>query len=199
MIFEYINNHPGTHLREIGRELELGMGDLQYHIYALEKSGMIKTIRRGLYKYVFPSGLFGDKQTSILSAISLESECKILLCLSKKPWLTQMELARLTQLVPATIVWHMKRLVDQKIVERKKMGKFVSYSLTSDTQDLQSFIQNYHHAFWEKWASRLADMLLALSIERIEGKKKQVFDIESEVNDGKKTETEFKAGEEYRS
>ena len=90
----------------------------------------------------------------------------------------------------------MKRLVDQGIVDRKKTGKFVSYSLATDTQELQSLIQNYHHAFWEKWASRLTDMLLALSVERIEGKKKQDFDIETEVNDGKNTEMEFKTEEE---
>ena len=165
--------HPGTHIREIRKDLGLGMGDLQYHIYTMEKLGMIKTIRRGLYKFVFASNLFADKQTAILSALSFESEREILLYLSQKPGLTQLELAQLTRLSPPTILWHMGRLIQQEIVDRKKTGKFVNYFLSVDAQEIQGFIKNYHTAFWETWAGRLAEMFLTLSIKGVEVEKNE--------------------------
>ena len=176
-VFEYVKKHPGTHVREIGRSLGLGIGDLQYHLYALEKGGTIKSIKHGFYRYVFPSGIFGDRQTAILSALSLESEREILLYLSQKPELTQLELARLTGLSPATLIWHMKRLKDQGIVERKKVGKTVSYCLVGDAEEVQRFIQNYHPVFWESWASRLADTFLSLSVREAE-KEERGFDFQ---------------------
>ncbi|MHB2035249.1 MAG: winged helix-turn-helix transcriptional regulator [Nitrososphaerales archaeon] len=173
VVYEYIMKHPGTHIREIRKDLGLGMGDLQYHIYTMEKLGMIKTIRRGLYKFVFASNLFADKQTAILSALSLESEREILLYLSQRPGLTQLELAQLTRLSPPTILWHMGRLIQQGIVDRKKTGKFVNYFLSVDAQEIQGFIKNYHTAFWETLAGRLAEMFLTLSIKGVEVEKNE--------------------------
>lgn len=73
-VLEFINAHPGTHLREIKRKLNLGMGTIQYHIYALEKEGRIISRRRGLYKRFHVSHIFGDKQHEILDVLSQELE-----------------------------------------------------------------------------------------------------------------------------
>jgi predicted transcriptional regulator len=78
-VYDYVRKHPGSHLREIKKNLGIGMGDLQYQLYILEKMGLINSMRRGLYKFVFPSGIFGDKQAVILGALSLETQREILL------------------------------------------------------------------------------------------------------------------------
>jgi Uncharacterized protein conserved in archaea len=49
-ILEFINAHPGTHLREIQRKLKLGLKTVQYHLYTLEKEGKIVSRRKGLAK-----------------------------------------------------------------------------------------------------------------------------------------------------
>ncbi|MGB9806873.1 MAG: winged helix-turn-helix transcriptional regulator [Thermoproteota archaeon] len=41
MVYDYIQAHPGAHLREIARSLNLAIGDVQYHLYALEKMAML--------------------------------------------------------------------------------------------------------------------------------------------------------------
>ena len=163
LIFEYVETHPGTHLREIGRALGLGMGDLQYNLYILEKQGKVSTARRGLYKFVFPSGVFGEKQSAILSALAIESQREILIHLIKNPALSQNQIARLIGLTPATISWHMKRLLELGIVERVRNGKTVSYRVLGDKEEIEKFVRSYHPGFWERLSSKLADIILELS------------------------------------
>jgi predicted transcriptional regulator len=163
IIFEYVKAHPGSHLREIGRELKLGNGDLQYNLYILEKQGKVSTARRGLYKFIFPSGVFGEKETAILSALSTESQREILIHLIKNPTLSQGQIARLIGLTPATISWHMKRLVDLGLIERERNGKQMSYRVLGDKEEIEKFIRSYHTSFWEKLSNKLTNIVLDLS------------------------------------
>lgn len=163
IIYEYIRNHPGTHIREIRRALELGMGDLQYNLYVLEKQGMITTAKRGLLKFVFPTGVFGQKQSALLSALSSETQGQILIFLAKNANLTSNQIAHLTGLTSSTIAWHMKRLVELRLIERSRYGRSVHFNLLADPTEIAKFVRNYHPGFWENLSSRLSDIVLELS------------------------------------
>jgi len=47
-IMDYIQEHPGSHLHEIGRNLDLAMGDVQYQLNVLEKTGHVVSKRMGI-------------------------------------------------------------------------------------------------------------------------------------------------------
>ena len=49
-IYEYIQEHPSSHLRQIGRNLDLAIGDIQYQLDILEKSDQVVSKRMGIYK-----------------------------------------------------------------------------------------------------------------------------------------------------
>jgi DNA-binding MarR family transcriptional regulator len=163
LIYDYVTKHPGAHIREIRKNLGLGMGDLQYHLDILEKRGMINSVRRGLYRFVFPSGIFGDKQETVLGVLSIETEREILLFLSERPEATQQEISRFLKLSSPTIAWHMRRLESDGLVERRKIGKFARYKLNCDSEEVKRFVENYHPALLETWSSRLANTMLELS------------------------------------
>ena len=55
-IVEYIDGHVGASYSEILRALSLRNGTLSYHLYKLEKCGMIKSVRVGINKKFYPSG-----------------------------------------------------------------------------------------------------------------------------------------------
>ncbi|MDG6996839.1 MAG: winged helix-turn-helix transcriptional regulator, partial [Nitrososphaerota archaeon] len=167
-IFDYILAHPGTHVRQISRELGLAMGDLQYHLYGLEKQGKIQTYRRGLYKFIFATGAFGERQSVILSVLSQETPRELILYLIQRPDSSQISLARFTGLSPPTISWHMKRLVEQGIVAREQRGKTVTYRVLEPVEELGRFIQSYHPSIWQKWAGRLADIFLAFDANQVD-------------------------------
>jgi predicted transcriptional regulator len=148
------------------------MGDVQYHIHRLEREGRISSVRRGLYRFFYPSALFGDKQRDMLGMLSLETPRELLLNIVEKPDSGQDELARATGVSQPTVSWHLKRLVDLGIVERRQTGRSVTYSVVGvDAGEIATFIKSYHPSVWERWSSRLADIFISYSGEGDEAKK----------------------------
>jgi predicted transcriptional regulator len=165
-IFDYITAHPGVHLRQVCRELGLAMGDVQYHVHRLERDGRINSVRRGLYKFFYPSALFGEKQRDILSVLSLDTPRELLLNIIEKPCSSQDELARATMVSQPTVSWHLRRLIDQGILEKQQVGKSTTYRVVgSNAPEIAMFIRSYHPTVWERWSSRLADIFIAYSEE----------------------------------
>lgn len=164
-IYEFIESHPGMHFRAICRELGLAVGDLQYHLYALERQGMIKTVRRGLRNFMYPSGIFSDREEKVLSVISQETPREIILNLIQKPDLSQMELAERLGLSQPTIVWHMRRLKQMGLIISNKKGTSVTYHVVGDARKIVALVQSYRPSVWERWSSRLLDIILTISKE----------------------------------
>lgn len=162
-VYDYILTHPGIHLRKISRELNLAIGDVQYHLHRLERSGIIASKRRGIYRFFYPSTLFGEHQSDLLGLLWQETPREILLNLIEIPDLSQEELARVAGLSQPTISWHMKRLVDLGIVERRQRKKSVTYRIACEAGEVAEYIRSYQPTVWERWSSRLADILLAFS------------------------------------
>jgi predicted transcriptional regulator len=165
---DYVASHPGEHIRRIARELGLGMGGLRYHLHSLEKEGLIKTRRNGFYRFVYPSKIFGERQEIILSLLSQETPSEIILFLVQNSGSTQKDLAEHLTLSPATISWHMGRMIREGVIGRTKTGKFVEYRVNASADEIFRFVESYHPTIWEKWASRLADLVLLLGTK--EGK-----------------------------
>jgi predicted transcriptional regulator len=165
-IFGYITAHPGVHLRQVCRELGLAMGDVQYHIRRLERDGRINSVRRGLYKFLYPTALFGEKQRDILSVLSLETPRELLLNMIQKPGSSQDELAIAMKVSQPTISWHLKRLNDLGILEKQQTGRSITYRVAGQgAAEIATFIKSYHPTVWERWSSRLADIFIAYAGE----------------------------------
>jgi predicted transcriptional regulator len=164
-ILDYITAHPGVHLRQICRELGLAMGDVQYHTQRLERDRRINSLRRGLYRFFYAATLFGDKQREVLSVLTLDTPRELLLSMIEKPDSGQYDLARALGVTQPTVSWHLKRLVDLGIVEKRQTGRSTSYSVTGSAAEIAAFIRSYHPTVWERWSSRLADIFIAYAEE----------------------------------
>jgi predicted transcriptional regulator len=155
-----------VHFREIKRELNLAMGELQYHLQVLEKSGHIASKRIGLYKRFYPSRIFGEMQKQILSILSQETPRNIVLYLLQNPGVSHGEIARFVKLSDPTISWHMQRLINNGLIEQKREGRIVRYYVKGPVEDVGRFLQSYYPAVWERWADRLAEVFLNLAIKQ---------------------------------
>jgi predicted transcriptional regulator len=164
-VYDCIKAHPGIHLRKIGRELGLATGDVQYHLYKLEKEGRVNSIRNGLYKSFYPSNLFGEAQKRILGILSQDTAREVLLNIIRNPNTSQEELALVLKVSQPTISWHVKRLVELGILQKEQKGRSVAYQVLIEGAEILTFIENYHPTVWEKWSSRLADIVLAISAD----------------------------------
>lgn len=158
-ILQFIQSHPGTHLRNIKRELNLAMGVLQYHLYRLEREEKIIGHRRGLYKRFYPERGFEAEEQEILSVLLQETERDLLLYLLRTPDATQKELSEYARISPSSTSWHMKRLVRTGIVQTRRQGSFSCYMVKGDPALILRLLRKYHPRIWDTWAERLADIL----------------------------------------
>lgn len=75
----FIQEKPGCHLRQIKKGLNISMGSAQYHLSQLERMGRISSVRRGLYKFYFPAGVFHNKEKSVLEVLGHETTRNLLM------------------------------------------------------------------------------------------------------------------------
>ncbi|NJE07670.1 winged helix-turn-helix transcriptional regulator [Thermococcus sp. M39] len=159
-VFEFIKENPGLNFNEISRRLGLAKGDLQYHLYKLEKMGMVKSKRSGLKRHYFPAGIFSEKEEDVLSLISSENMREIIMYLITNPGITQKELCEKIGLSPPTINYYMSKLEKLGLVEGNRAGKFVRYYFVEDRELFIKMIRNYHPSLLERWADRIVDIFL---------------------------------------
>jgi predicted transcriptional regulator len=131
------------------------MGVVQYHLNKLERERRIASRRRGLYKRFYPNLKFGEAELEILDVLSQESERDLLLFLIQNPNATQKELSEYGEISPASINWHMRRL--------SSAGTNVRYFVRGNHREILALLQSYHPTVWEKWADRLADVVMEIS------------------------------------
>jgi predicted transcriptional regulator len=175
-IHQYIVDNPSCHVRKISRELNLAIGDTQYHLKTLEKKDLIKSRRIGLFRMYYAVAIFRERQQSILAVLGQEVPRDIILFLIESPGATQIDIARHKSLTPPTINWHMSRLIEIGLVSRRKKGKFVKYYTQGDTEDITNILKIYYPSVWSKLSNRLAELFLDLSAtsSKSEGDKKML-------------------------
>lgn len=165
-VFSHIKRHPGIHLRQVCRDLGLAVGDVQYHIGRLERDGVVTSSRSGLYKRFYAGRIFGKKEGAILSALAQRTSRELLLHLIESPGASQERLAESLGLSPPSVSWNISRMMQLGLVERRRKGRFVSYTVAGDSEEIARFLRSYHPGVWDRWSSRLTDVVLALSDRR---------------------------------
>jgi predicted transcriptional regulator len=169
-ILMFIQEHPGCHLRQIRNEMRISMGTAQYHLGRLEKAGKVASNRHGFYRYYFPAGLFQDNEKNLLEVLSHETARDIVMFIIEQKSPTQTEIAEKIGVSPASISWHVARLVQFQIISEIREGKYKRYTLQGDPRNLATLMRSYYPSLWDRWSNRLAEMFLSLSPEG-EGKR----------------------------
>ena len=160
VVYEYIRAHPGAHVRGVANDLHLATGDLQYHLFWLEKHGLVKTRRVGFYRCVYPTMVFQERHEVLLGVLTQETPREILLSLLHDPAVTQGSLARSLAHSQPTISWHLERMMRAGLVSKKKTGRGTVYQVVADRDDIVSFVRSYHQDVWKRWAGRFATVVM---------------------------------------
>jgi predicted transcriptional regulator len=162
-ICDYIRTYPGSHLRKISKDLNIAIGNIQYHLFLLEKGGSIKSRRINFRKVYYAASILGERHESILAILRQETPRDILLYLIENPHATQIEIAARMGFASPTVSWHMSRLIEIGLIAGHKEGKFVKYEILGDAKDVTTFLKSYYPAIWEKLSNRLADLFLDIA------------------------------------
>jgi predicted transcriptional regulator len=144
-------------------ELRVSMGTVQYHLDKLEKMGKVNSTRHGLYKYYFPVGIFEQNQKDLLQVLSQETAREILMLIIERKDPTQLVIANSIGISSAAVNWHIRRLIDQKIIKELKEGKYKQYQLNRNPKHILALLRSYYPNIWDKWSNRLIELFLSFS------------------------------------
>lgn len=164
-VLHFIQSNPGCHFRQIKNELSLPMGTVQYQLSQLEKSDKIISLKRGLYRFYFASGIFKDNEHAILQILSQETAREILMFIIERRNPTQTDIVNHTNLSPSSVNWHVKRLISSQIIKEIRVGRYKKYQLgyNYDSKHIANLLRNYYPSFWDTWSVRVVETFLSLS------------------------------------
>jgi predicted transcriptional regulator len=165
-ILQFVHNNPGCHLRKIREMIQISQGTVQYHTDRLEKIGRITSTRSGFYKHYFPVGVFRNNEKEILQILSQETARQVLMFIVEQQAPTQSDIVNSIGISASSVNWHLKRLIEFKLVEEIKEGKYKRYQLQDrkvSSKYITTLMRNYYPVIWEKWSDRLIDIFLSMS------------------------------------
>ncbi len=127
-ILKQIVLNPGVRYRELLRLTGLANGVLSYHLKILEESRRIKVNRdeNRVTRY-YPKSI-KTKEFHVIAYIRNSTTRQIIQLLLKQGHSTFKDIVKHTNKVPSTVSWHLKRLVNVKIISVSH-NKFYIYKI----------------------------------------------------------------------
>ena len=141
-ILDYISNNPGTHLRKIARDLNIGLGTLRYHLDYLEKKGSIVCQRQDNLKVYFASGRLNDYEKTLTPFLQQKRYRDIILTLIESPGSTFSQIADRLSMGNSTASKYINILEDRDVLYHKKVGREKRYYV-NDEKSLIELLTTY--------------------------------------------------------
>ena len=130
-IHGYILANPGDHYNSIKKALGISNGSFAYHLHVLEREGMIKSKRDGLFKRFYPF----KAQVSQDNGSHLNDTQKIIVKkIRETPGITQKDIATMMGVSRSTINYHINKLTADEIVSTVRWGISVQYYLNPNKE-----------------------------------------------------------------
>jgi predicted transcriptional regulator len=132
-IFDRIRKMPGIHLRALSAVTGTPMGTLRYHLGVLQENHTITSLDKGGHLHFYEnSGTYTPAQQTILKHLRNETARAILGELLRGYASSRQEIADAVGVSAPAVTWHMKRLMEDRIVEQEKTGRVVRYEIRND-------------------------------------------------------------------
>jgi predicted transcriptional regulator len=132
-LYEYIDEYPGSHLREIARELNLKPSNAAWHLRKLEQTNLIRSRAIGGKKvfYLVEGGIDARREAVAESILRNGNARDIILYLQKNPGKHLLEIAHALKLNHHTVKWHIKKMYMAELVEGDTSNStYPVYSIT---------------------------------------------------------------------
>ncbi len=122
-ITEYLRRNPGVHFRQITRDLDLAVGQLDFHLNALIKGEVIvKETSTGNARY-FVRDKFSRSEKKMFSVLRREIPRGIVLFLMENPGSTPSKILSNFTFTSATLSYHLRRLEKISILRAVPEGR----------------------------------------------------------------------------
>jgi predicted transcriptional regulator len=118
-LYEYIEEYPGSHLREIARELDLKPSNAAWHLRKLEQTNIVRSRDIGGKKvyYLVEGGIEARKEAIAESILRNKNAKDIMQYLVDHPGKHLLEISHALNLNHHTVKWHIKKLYLAELVD----------------------------------------------------------------------------------
>jgi predicted transcriptional regulator len=155
-IFEYVQSNPGVHFSQLKRDLDMETGLVQHHLRALENYDVLTSEDHQGKRRLFVAEELGEEERAILSSLRYETTRHILLFLLEENRARNRAIAEELGVSPATVSWHVSRLVENGIVSEVEDGRTTYYTVTDEELTMQLLVR-YQESFVDRAVDNVLD------------------------------------------
>ena len=118
-LYNYIDGFPGSHLREIARELDLKPSNAAWHLRKLEQTNLVRSRVIGGKKvfYLVDGGVEARREAVAESVLRNKNAYDIMFYLVDHPGKHLLEIANALELNHHTVKWHIKKMYMAELIE----------------------------------------------------------------------------------
>ncbi len=157
-IFKHIKKSPGLHFRELQRRAKIATGSLQYHLDFLMKRHLIRAEKKGKFvRYYSTRGEQLGEMESKMGLLRQPSLRKITLFLLTKKRANNEKIAAAVGLSPSTVSWHMLKLVNGGIVEKRRVGRKTFFYII-DAEGIANLLKSYKRSFLDEMVDSFVEI-----------------------------------------
>lgn len=158
-IYSLISTSPGLHFREIQRRTKIATGQLTHHLSYLQKVGLIKSESDGEYLRYYAHIPINDEEKRVLELVRQKSIRHILLFILDNNNCNHEHLVKNLDISPSTISWHLKKLIDAKVVNKEVEGRKSFYSI-NNPEIVKNVLIKYKESFMDILVDRFIEMMM---------------------------------------
>lgn len=146
-LYEYIDEYPGSHLREIARELDLKPSNAAWHLRKLEQTNLVRSRAIGGKRvYYLVEGGVEARKRAIAEAIFKNKNARdIMLYLQNNPGKHLLEIAHSLGLNHHTVKWHIKKMCIAELIDGDTSNSAfpIYYPTDIATETLEKLEENF--------------------------------------------------------
>ena len=118
-LYTYLDEFPGSHLREIARELNLKPSNAAWHLRKLEQTNLIRSRLIGGKKvFYLVEGGIETRNLAIAESILRNENAKLIMdYLASHPGKHLLEISQALELNHHVVKWHLKKMYEAELVE----------------------------------------------------------------------------------
>jgi len=118
-LYEFIDSYPGSHLREIARELDLKPSNAAWHLRKLEQTNLVRSRVIGGKKvfYLVEGGVEARIEAIAESILKNKNARDIMKYLADNPGKHLLEIANALNLNHHTVKWHIKKMYLAELID----------------------------------------------------------------------------------
>jgi predicted transcriptional regulator len=141
-IFTLLKKNPGINLSKIAKILNLRVSLVEYHLRYLEKHDMVQSDTHTGFKRYIVTGEVKSIQKKNFSLLRQKNLLIIVLFLIKKGKANHKQILQQMDISPATLSYHLNRLIKNKIIDVDKQGTSHIYKII-DSNELIAWLIEY--------------------------------------------------------